>query len=87
MEKEGITGVLCINVLDLHWLWMDGWMQSSTVVDYFVCRQRKDGSCCVDAAEDDDGLDGMDETACIFDKCEFAAMDDIGCWRQGTHSS
>ncbi|CDH60028.1 predicted protein [Lichtheimia corymbifera JMRC:FSU:9682] len=56
---------------------MDGWTQSSTVVDYFVRRQQKGWI----------GLDGMDETAYIFDQSQFSAMDDIGCWSQGMHSS
>ncbi|CDH50732.1 predicted protein [Lichtheimia corymbifera JMRC:FSU:9682] len=32
---------------------------------------RNDGSCCVDTAEDDDGLDGIDEW-------RFTATDDTG---------
>ncbi|CDH51677.1 predicted protein [Lichtheimia corymbifera JMRC:FSU:9682] len=47
-EKETITGVLSINILRLEWLWMDGWMQSKTVigdseirVGYLVPRQQQ----------------------------------------------
>ena len=40
---------------------------------------RIDGSCHVNTAEDDDGLDGIEKRAYIFDerRC-FTAMDDIG---------
>ncbi|CDH49255.1 predicted protein [Lichtheimia corymbifera JMRC:FSU:9682] len=77
--------------LDLHWLWMDGWMDAIKHSGGLLCTssagRMKDGSCCLDAAEDDDGLDGMDETVCIFDQSQFATMDDIGCWSQDMHSS
>ena len=48
---------------------------------------RKDGSCYMGAAVDNDGLDDMDERAYIFDERRFASMDYIGYRCQGTHNN
>ncbi|CDH53110.1 predicted protein [Lichtheimia corymbifera JMRC:FSU:9682] len=71
-----MTGVLCINMLGVQWVWVDGCNQSQWYVilkcrfDYYVV-SGMDGSCCVNSAEDGDGLDGMDEKAYILTKGGF----------------
>ncbi|CDH48479.1 predicted protein [Lichtheimia corymbifera JMRC:FSU:9682] len=70
-------------LLDLQWLWwMDGIKCSEEnpgmllwLLGAFVCS--KDGSYHVDTAEDDGGLDGIEQRACIFDKRCRTAMDNL----------
>ncbi|CDH57127.1 predicted protein [Lichtheimia corymbifera JMRC:FSU:9682] len=38
---------------------------------------RNNGRCRLDTTEDDDGSDGIDKSAYIFDKRRCSAMDDI----------
>ncbi|CDH54437.1 predicted protein [Lichtheimia corymbifera JMRC:FSU:9682] len=70
-QQQDGKGSMSATILD------DGWMQSSALMGdpgmllwLLGCVViRKDGSCCVDTAEDDDGLDGIDEW-------RFTATDD-----------
>ncbi|CDH50806.1 predicted protein [Lichtheimia corymbifera JMRC:FSU:9682] len=52
-------------------------MRDRVVVDTWCVVNRDEGSYQVHSAEDDDGLDGIDKRAHIFDESYFTAMDGI----------